>query len=156
MSRLAEHGKDIRALSIELKQSTAQVTALSERLAAAESQLKSTREKAAQEKAESLLKHVLSLQAAGNVGPEKQDVDDAFFLFSQDFDRAARAYSRQIVPVGKPDSEDERNDKAGGGPVTLDNLSEKEKSTVNFMIRAGIAQDKALATIGDKRAGKGN
>lgn len=156
MSRLAEHGKDIRALSIELKQSTAQVTALSERLAAAESQLKATREKAAQEKAESILKHVLSLQAAGKVGPEKQDVDDAVFLFSQDFDRAARAYSHQIVPVGKPDSEDERNDKAGGGPVTLDNLSERELTTVNFMIRAGIAQDKALEKIGGMRAGKGN
>lgn len=156
MSRLVDHGKDIRALSIELKQSSAQVTALSERLAAAEAQLKATREKAAQEKAEALLKHCLSLQASGHVGPEKQDLDDAVYMFSQDYERASRAYSRQIVPVGKPDSEDERNNKAGGGPVTLDNLSDKEKQTVQFMIRAGVAQDAALATIGEKRAGKGN
>lgn len=154
MSR--QNDGDIRALSIELKQSNSTIHALTARLEKAEAQLKADREKAAAEKAASVKAHVLSLQAQGKVGPEVKDVEDAIWLFSQDHARATSVYSRQIVPLGKPDSEDERNDKAGGGPVTLDNLSEREKATVQFMIRAGIAQDAALKTIGDKRAGKGN
>jgi phage I-like protein len=152
-----DNSGDIRALRIELGQSSKTVKALTSRLEAAESKLKATEDKAKADKEASIKAHVLSLQGQGKVGPEDQDIEDAVFMFSQNWERAARTYSKQIVPLGKPETEDERNPKATVTAVTLDNLSDKELRTVNFMIDSGIAKDKALQTVGEHRsAGKGN
>lgn len=156
MSRTVDQSANIRALSIELKQRDEQVKALTARMVAAENQLKADRDRAEADKSASIKAHVLSLQKTGHVGPTDQHVDDAIWLFTQDRARAERAYSTKLVPVGAPDTEDERNPKATTNTVTLDNLSERELNTVNFLVRTGIAQDDALKTVGAQRAGKGN
>lgn len=148
--------KDIRALRIELKQFTTREAALLSRVAAAEAKLKATEDKAKADKEASIKSHVVELQRQGKVGPEEQDIEDAVFMFTQNFERASRTYSKQIVPVGEPETKDERNSKATT-TVTLDNLSERELRTVNFLVDSGIARDQALQKIGEQRsAGKGN
>lgn len=156
MSRIAAAAGDIRTLKVESRVKDKTINDLTVRLTASEARLEQIEKKHRDENEARIKAHVVELQNTGYVGPEQQDVDDAVFLFTQNWERAARTYGRQIVPVGKPETEDERNSKATG-PVTLDNLSPKERETVLFMQRAGIAQDDALKTITERRAaGKGN
>lgn len=169
MSRITAVAGDMRALRIELKQSATEVRALTARLEKAETQLKIDADKAKSEKDASVKAHVLSLQKTGHVGPKQEDVDDAVYLFSSDWARGERTYARQVVPLGEPDSKDERNAKATTA-VTLDNLSEQEKATVTALsamnmakpeqtrlltlIREGKSATEAAQTIAAERGGK--
>jgi Mu-like prophage I protein len=156
MSRIADAVGDIRALKVESRVKDKLVAELNNTVVTLSSRLEQIEKKHRDENEARIKAHVVDLQKTGYVGPEQQDVDDAVFLFSQNWERATRTYGRQIVPVGKLDTDDERNEQATG-PVTMSSLSEKEKATVNFMIRTGIAQDAALQTITERRAaGKGN
>lgn len=169
MSRITAVAGDMRALRIELKQSATEVRALTARLEKAESQLKVDADKAKSEKDASVKAHVLSLQKTGHVGPKQEDVDDAVFQFSHDWARGERTYSRQVVPLGEPDSKDERNPRAATA-VTMDNLSDLEKATVTALsainmakpeqtrlltlIREGKSATEAAQTIAAERSGK--
>jgi phage I-like protein len=157
MSRIAAAVGDLRALKVELRVKDQTVEKLNSQVVALTSRLEQVEKQHIDEKAASIKAHVLSLQAKGFVGPEAQDVEDACFLFSQNHERAARTYGRQIVPVGTMQTDDERNPNVPSGPVTLDSLSDKERATVEMMIRAGVVKDTALETISARRAaGKGN
>lgn len=155
MSRVAAAVCDIRTLKVESRVKDKTITDLTVRLTASEARLEQIEQKHRAENEARIKSHVVELQKTGFVGPEQQDQDDAVFLFSQNWDRATRTYSRQIVPLGKPETEDERNSQATG-PVTMSSLSDKEKATVEMMISAGVAEDKALQKITTRRAaGKG-
>lgn len=162
MARVAAVAGDIRTLKAEARVKEVEsrvkdktINDLTVRLTASEARLEQIEKKHRDENDARIKAHVVELQKTGFVGPEQQDQDDAVFLFSQNWERAARTYSRQIVPLGKPETEDERNSQATG-PVTMSSLSDKEKATVEMMISAGIAEDKALQKITTRRAaGKG-
>lgn len=169
MSRITAVAGDMRALRIELKQSATEVRALTARLEKAESQLRTDADKAKAEKDSSVKAHVLSLQKTGHVGPKQEDIDDAVYLFSSDWARGERTYARQVVPLGEPDSKDERNPKAVTA-VTMDNLSDLEKATVTALsgmnmakpeqtrlltlLREGKTATEAARTIAAERGGK--
>lgn len=169
MSRITAVAGDMRTLRIELKQSATEVRALTARLEKAELQLKVDADKARAEKDSSVKAHVLSLQKTGHVGPKQEDIDDAVYLFSSDWARGERTYARQVVPLGEPDSKDERNPKADTA-VTMDNLSDLEKATVTALsainmakpeqtrlltlIREGKSATEAAQTIAAERGGK--
>lgn len=156
MSKLLAVTGDIRTLRTELRVKDKTVVQLTERIEKLEAQAKADNDAHAAKEAERVKAHVLSLQKSGHVGPDAQDIDDAVALFSANWDRAARTYSRQVVPVGAPDTEDESNPDAPTGPVTLSNLDDKTKARVEFMMRAGVAQDDALKAATAQAAGKGN
>ena len=156
MSRIAAASGDIRALKVELRVKDKTVNDLTVRLTAAEARVAQIEKKHQDENETRIKAHVVELQNKGFIGPEQQDQDDAVFLFTSNWDRAARTYSRQIVPVGTMESEPERKDR-GVGPVTMDNLTERETRMVEMMIRAGVVKDAALEKVGEQRAaGKGN
>lgn len=155
MSRIAEVSGDIRMLKTELKVKDQTVVQLTQQLEAAKQRLDTIEKRHQDENAARIKAHVVELQNKGFVGPETQDVEDAIHMFSANWERATRLYSRQIVPVGAPETQNERNDR-GAGPVTLDNLNDKERARVEFMVRANIAEDIALKHISEQRAaGKG-
>lgn len=160
MSRITAVAGDLRTLRTELRVKDKTVVQLTARLEKLEAKAKADNDAHVAKEAERVKAHVLSLQKSGHVGPTDDDQKDAIELFTSNWDRAARTYSRQFVPVGAPDTDDETNDGARAnpptGPVTLSNLDEKTKARVEFMMRAGIAQDDALKTVTAQTAGKGN
>lgn len=111
---------------IEMRHLSKQVQALSAELANARAEKAAA---VAKVQKESISEKVKTLVASGFVADGDQE--DAIYLFTQDPVRAARVYSKQIVPLnGTAAGEDPNTSIASTESVTLAGMSEAEQATV--------------------------
>lgn len=154
MSRIAAQAGDIRTLRTELRVKDKTLVQLTARLEKLEAKHAADLADASAKEGERVKAHVLSLQKTGHVGPTSEDVDDAVALFSSNWERAARTYSRQVIPLGEPEGGEERNRKSTIADVTTDQLSEVERATVVALSAIGMNTKEQTRLLSLLREGK--